>query len=268
MRGSYGAGITDYLMDRDLYPFSFGIGVSAGVGNLGTYISRQRGRMKRYYAVYPDRPEYMSIRNIFTKGCYLDLDYVNDRLSSPDGEDPFDRESFISNRMDLTIVSTDGRTGKPAYFPKEMLAESFEVLKASEALPLVTPPIVIDGVRYFDGGISDPIPFRKAFSMGADRIVIILTRPKTYFRSPDKDRLIARTLGRKFPMAGEALSKRAETYNRELREALEIEKEGKVLILSPESTCGVTTLRHRAEDVEALYSLGYKDAESIEAFID
>ncbi len=53
MKAVYGAGIYDFLLDNNLYPFSFGIGVSAGAVDLATYIARQRGWVLRFYKNLP-----------------------------------------------------------------------------------------------------------------------------------------------------------------------------------------------------------------------
>ena len=87
MRGVFSAGIYDALMDKKSYPFDFAVGISAGASNLSTYISGQRGRLIRYYTVYPWRKEYMGFGNILRKGVYINLEYVYETLSFPDGED-------------------------------------------------------------------------------------------------------------------------------------------------------------------------------------
>ena len=48
---------------------------------------------------------------------------------------------------------------------------------ASGTLPfLVKTPSIINGRRKFDGGITDPIPVRKAYEMGSREIVVIRTK--------------------------------------------------------------------------------------------
>ena len=49
MRGSFTAGIYDFLLDRNVQPFDYLIGVSAGSANMITYLARQRGRNLRSY---------------------------------------------------------------------------------------------------------------------------------------------------------------------------------------------------------------------------
>ena len=45
------------------------------------------------------------------------------------------------------------------------------------------------------------------------------------------------------------------------------QKEGKLLVIAPDDTCGVTTLKHRDDDIMKLYGKGYKDAERIIPFL-
>ena len=73
MRAVYGAGIYDYLMDNDLYPFSLGLGVSAGAADIATYFAKQRGRVLRYYTIYPKRKEYMGLYPLLKHGTFMNL---------------------------------------------------------------------------------------------------------------------------------------------------------------------------------------------------
>lgn len=45
------------------------------------------------------------------------------------------------------------------------------------------------------------------------------------------------------------------------------EKEGRLLVIAPDDTCGVTTLKHTDENIMELYGKGYKDAERIMPFL-
>ena len=50
---------------------------------------------------------------------------------------------------------------------------------ASGTLPvLVRTPSLINGRRKFDGGVSDPLPVKKAYEMGAKKIILIRTYEK------------------------------------------------------------------------------------------
>lgn len=268
MRAVYGAGIYDYLMDNELYPFTFGIGVSAGAADVATYFAGQRGRVLRYYTIYPKRREYMGLYPLIKYGTFMNLRYIYEDLSLPGCEDPFDSNAFLSSPADMYFVTTNAETGKPEYFPKDAIRNGdLTILEASAALPIACKPIRIGDNHYYDGGISDPIPFRKAFELGADKIVVILTKPKDVRRDPEKDRWVVKALSRKYPEAGNAMAKRAEVYNREMDEMEKYEKDGSILVIAPDDTCGITTLKHKDENIMKLYGKGYKDAEKIMPFL-
>ena len=140
-------------------------------------------------------------------------------------------------------------------------------MKASSAVPVACEPYVIDGVPYYDGGIADPIPVQKAIDDGYDRIVVILTRPKDTVREQKKDIGPATLLKRTHPEAAEKLMNRYQTYNDEVALAKEYEKDGRVLILAPESMYGLNTLSKSFEGLERMYRAGYAAAAAIPAFL-
>ena len=267
-RGIYGAGVFDYFLDNGI-SFDYVIGVSAGSANGVSFQAGQRGRNYRFYNRYAFRKEYMSMRNLLLRGSYVDLDYIYGTLSNSDGEDPADYEAFMSNPAELVIVATDARTGKPVYFSKkDIRKDRYEFLKASSCVPVVCRPYPIGNRSYYDGGISDPIPFQKALDAGCDRLVLILTRPREIPRTPGKDVFFARLLKRRYPAAAQALASRYETYNRSLSRALSLEAEGKALILAPDDISGLRTLSQDHAKLEALYQKGYEDAARVPAFLD
>ena len=266
-RGIYGAGILDWCMDHGI-SFDYGIGVSAGSANLVSFQAGQRGRNVRFYDDYAFRKDYMSFRNLVRDGSYVDLKYIYGTLSNAGGEDPVDYEAFMANPADLDIVATDARTGKAAYFnKKDIQKDRYEFLMASSCVPVACRPWPVGKRVYYDGGISDPIPFRQAFDAGCEKVVVILTRPKDTPRKPGKDPWFAKVLKRRYPASARALASRAETYNASLAEAKALEAEGRLLILAPDSIEGLKTLSQDHGKLEELYRKGQEDAAAIPAFL-
>ena len=104
------------------------------------------------------------------------------------------------------VVATGAETGLPRYFTRaDVHPDDFDVVKASCSLPIACRPYVIDGVPYFDGGMSDPVPYRRAMDDGCDRVVVLLTRPKDFGRPPLSHPQAARLALRHYPRALEAL---------------------------------------------------------------
>lgn len=267
MRGVYAAGVLDKCLEEGI-SFDVGIGVSAGSANISTFMAGQKKRNYKYYTEYSQRKEYMGIGNLIKNGGYLNLDYAYGVLPVKDGENPFDFESFNKNTTRFISVATDALTGEAVYFEKDkMRQDNYDILKASAAIPVICTTCKIDGRQYFDGALSDPVPIQKAFELGCDKVVLILTKPKDTLRVPGKDKVLASMIKRKFPIASKKLSGRADKYNEEINKAKEYEKEGKVLILSPEDTCGMDTLTRDLESMDKMYNLGMRDAEKIKTFL-
>ncbi len=51
-------------------------------------------------------------------------------------------------------------------------------MKASSAIPFFCKPYTVDEIPYYDGALSDPVPIKKAFELGCERVVVILTKPE------------------------------------------------------------------------------------------
>ena len=267
LRGIYAAAVLDYCLDHDIH-FDLGIGISAGSANIASYLAGQRGRNRVYYTDYAFRPEYMSIRNMLTKGCYLDLNYVYGTLSNEDGEYPLDYPRFRDNPCEFIAIATDAVTGKAHYFgKKDIWRDHFDVFKASSAIPVACRPVSIQGRRYFDGALSDTIPIDLAFEKGCDRVVLLLTKPKNIRRRSGHDNDLARLISLRYPKAAENLSERAGRYNAGVYRAMKYAREGKLLIVAPDNTCGVSTLTRDRNALGKLYDKGYHDAEAIGDFI-
>lgn len=263
MRGVFGCGVTDILLDNDI-TFDYCLGVSAGSANLASYVSRQRGRNYRYYTKYSLRPEYMSAFNFVTKHSFFDLDYVYSVLSDSDGEDPLDYKTLSQSNQIYKAVATNGETGEPHYFTKDDFRQDFyEPLKASSAIPGVCKPVSIDGTDYFDGGVSDPIPVEKALADGCDHVFLILTKPIDFVKKPEMFKSAYTKVLKNYPAVIKKLNIRHETYNNEIKKALELSKEGKVTIIAPDDGYSVTAFTRNLRELNHLYNEGYKKAGEI-----
>ena len=162
----------------------------------------------------------------------------------------------------------DAITGKPVYFSKDSYRQDdYTVLMASCCLPAVCKPVFIDNTPHYDGGVADPIPIQKAFDDGCEKIVLILTRPKDEMHNPSLDSRAAALIGKSYPEAAAILKKRHILYNEALTKALQYEKEGKLLIIAPDSSKGLGTLTKDKKKLTALYNEGYGKAEQIISFI-
>lgn len=267
-RAIFGAGVMDRMLEDGIM-VDHCYGVSAGSANMVSYISKQHGRTHKFYTEYAFRKEYASLDCYIKNHNYANLDYMYGTLSNHDGEYPVDYEAFAANPTGFTVVACNAEDGSTKYFDKSDVSyDNFDIMKASSAVPLACEPYVIDGVPYYDGGIADPIPVQKALDDGYDRVVVILTRLKDVLREQKKDIGPATILKRTHPAAAERLLNRCQTYNDEVALAKEVEQDGRVLILAPESLYGLNTLSKSYEGLERMYRAGYAAAKAIPAFLN
>ena len=267
LRGSYGAGVFDWCMDNDIH-FDYCVGVSAGSANLASYQAGQRGRNYIFYTDYNLRGESISLQNFAKTRNMVNLEYIYGELSNEGGEYPLNFEAVIRNPAEFIMVATDALTGRPRYFSKhDMRQDDYGTITASSCVPVANKPHVIDGVPYYDGGMSDPIPLEKCFSDGCDKVVVVLTRPKDYERMEKRDELPAEVLKWIYPEAAKALQSRAHRYNTQLWLAKQYEKKGNVLIVAPDEIGDMKTLTRDKEAIDMLYKKGYNDANAIGNFL-
>ncbi|MEI3250806.1 MAG: recombinase family protein [Faecalibacterium sp.] len=263
LRGIYGAGVLDRCLEEDLR-FDLCIGVSAGSANMASYLAGQHGRNKPFYDEYSFRREYMSVHNLIRKHSYLDLGYVYGTLSNAGGENPLDYAALARSPAELCVVAANAQNGEAQYFTKaDLHPDDYRILMASCCIPVIDQPCVIDGVPYFDGGLADPVPLEWAFAHGCDRVALILTKPIGLVRSDARDKHLAHLLQSHYPAAAEGLRRRAWRYNTAVQRARELERQGLVCIIAPDSTEGMSTLTKNRAGLEKMYAKGKQDAEAL-----
>jgi NTE family protein len=89
----------------------------------------------------------------------------------------------------LVITSVDADTGEARNFDRDSGVSLAEAVAASCAVPLVWPPITIDGHRYIDGGVRSPANADLAF--GCERVVVLAPIALALRRSGRIDRQLA-----------------------------------------------------------------------------
>ncbi len=260
MRCVFSAGVYDYFLDNGI-SFDYYLGVSAGSANLISYYAEQRGRNLPFYTEYCRRKESMSLRNFLSKGSYLDLDYIYSTLCNEGGEYPLDFDTVEKKNAKYTVLTTDAVSGKSVFFEKDIVKKNnLDVIKSSCCLPVFCKPYKMGDGLYYDGGVSEPVPYEKAFSDGCDKIVVVLTLPKDYRKQQQNFLPVVKYALKKYPRIYEEISDLHERYNKRVEELIQLEKAGKVIILAPEDTFGVNTLTNDRRLLERLYETGYEQA--------
>ncbi|MCH5251819.1 MAG: patatin family protein [Lachnospiraceae bacterium] len=230
-RPMFSSGVMDALLSENiLLPYC--IGVSAGISNGVSYISKQPQRNLEIMQKYRNDKRYMSRSNWRKNKSIFGLDFVFGEI--PNQLIPFDRETFFSYEGKCLVGVTNAATGQAEYKDAMEMDDKYTMLRATCALPMFFPAIELDGNKYYDGGLSDPIPVKKALEDGCDKLLIVLTQPRGYVKHIGKyDKMGARMLGRRYPEIKRAILGRPERYNEAVKFCNELVKEGKALILRP-----------------------------------
>ena len=259
MKCAYNAGILDVFLDHQI-TFDYCIGVSGGAGNVASFVAGQRGRNIRFFTEHIHSPQYFGVKSLLKTGNLFGLQYIYGDLTNTTGKDPLDFPAIMKNPAEYEVAATNAVTGEAEYFGKEdMKQDDYRPIMASSAIPAACRPVVINGVPYYDGGISDAIPVRRALEKGCDRIVVILSKQRDYVRKPQGMRFLYSTLCRKYPKIIEDIDRRHITYRENLQEVFDLEKEGKAFVFAPSEHVKVGTYSMDEKTERILYDLGVKD---------
>ena len=258
MRGIYAAGVMDYYLDAGIR-FDYVVAVSAGACNAASYISKQKCRSLLVNCAYCDDDRYAGVKTFLKTGSYCGMDFMFNDIQNK--LIPFDMEAFKNSPQKLTVVTIDADTAQSVYKVMENAEEDMEYIKASSSLPILTPPVVLEGKELYDGGVTKAIPFAKSIEDGNDKHVIILTHNRGYVRPESKIHSIYKlAFAKKKPKLYKALCDRARGYNEQMKKVMELEKEGKAFVYMPTKPVTIGRFTKDRDKLLELYFNGYEDA--------
>lgn len=258
LRPIFSSGAMDALLDNDIM-FPYCVGVSAGITNGVSYLSKQKKRNLEILEKYRNDKRYLSYRNYLKCKSMFGLDFVFNEI--PNKLVPFDYETFNTYDGTALVGVTNAITGKIEYLDIKDLDEKCTMLRATCALPLFFPAIKINGTPYYDGGICDPIPIKKSIKDGNDKHLIILTRPKEYVKELGKGSVfVSRLFSRKYPKLKDHFLNRHEHYNETVKFCEELESQGNAIIIRPTLEQSIESFEKDINKLRAGYENGYKAA--------
>lgn len=261
MRGLFTAGVIDVLMENKIN-FDVAIGVSAGAVFGVNLKSKQIGRVLRYNLRFAGKPYYASWKSWRRSGNLYAANFCYHIL--PDKLDIFDKETFMANPMRFWCVATDAATGEPVYHELHDAGYvDLEWIRASSSIPFFAHPVAIGGHYYFDGGVSDSIPYDFLIKNGVSKRVVITTQPKEYRKKQSKLYPIEKIVLREYPAVLKKLATRAEDYNAVLDKMEEDENQGNAFIIRPPYPLEIGTVEQNKEEIKRVYEIGRKKAEEI-----
>jgi predicted patatin/cPLA2 family phospholipase len=259
MRGLFTTGITDVMMEAGIEPDGL-IGVSAGAAFGCNYKSRQPGRAIRYNKRFARDKRYCSWQSWLKTGDLYNAEFGYHIV--PAKYDIFDDKAFNENPMEFYVVCTDVTTGKAVYKQlKESTPLTYDWIRASASMPLASKVVELEGQKVLDGGVADSIPLEYFERIGYDRNVVILTQPEGFVKERNPLMPLMRIALRHYPNMIKAMDTRHLMYNRQLEYVRQAEREGRCLVIRPETAIPIGHISHDPEEMQRVYEMGRQTGE-------
>jgi predicted patatin/cPLA2 family phospholipase len=256
-RSYFAIGVMDAMMENKIQ-IDYITGASAGISNALNYASNQVGRGIKIGLEHLPKKEYSGLRHLINpkNRSLYNIDYVFNKI--PNKLEKYDYEAFKKYKGYAEAAVTNVETGKAEYLRVTPDEKDWKTLVASCSLPIMFPICQIDGKKYLDGGIADSVPFERAISVGCDKIIVLLSRERTYTKKEGGEEKYTARLFKKYPEFQKTLINRSNMYNCQREKLFELEKSGRAFVFCPEDT---TTWRRTEKDptkIKAMYDEGYR----------
>ena len=260
MRNAYTAALVSRLIAEGIN-FPHISGVSAGSSHLCNFTSRDAQRSHDTFVDLVEDPEFGGLKH-FRKGHgYFNAEYIYQQICYPDGALPFNMDAFLANPATTRVATFNASRGEVRWFSKEEMSTLDTlgpIIRASSTLPILMPPVEIDGDIYVDGalGPNGGLPFDQPLREGYRKLLVVLTRPRDFVKDP-------------MPASVGALL-RTDRYNAGRRFLFELEERGQAYVFAPDNLW-INNTESRRERLEATYRAGLvqavREMPAIKAFL-
>ena len=265
MRAAISAPVVQLLL-REGITFADVYGISAGSSHTINFLARQIDRAKKSFVEFGADPR---IGNWFTwlrgRGLF-DSEYVYMNTAGPGQVLPLDFETFMANPARMHIGSFNIDRGEPVFFTRDEVTTLGDLtlrVQASSSMPILMPPVTIDGEKYLDGalGPSGGIPMDAAQADGYKRFFVVLTREREYIKKAEGPTTLFRAWWRNHPAVRDALIARPGVYNAMREQVFELEKAGRALVFAPWKRPPSESNTTNVAKLQATYDQGLAQAE-------
>lgn len=231
MRGVYTAGLVATLIESGL-DFPHVSGISAGSSHTVNYVSRDATRAHDSFVDVALSPEFGGYKHWLAGRGIFNVDYLYHDIAEADGDFPFDYDTFMANPAQIRVGSFNATRGQAVWFTKEDMHSVSDVgllARASSTLPVLMPPVEIDGDTYVDGalGPNGGIPLDAPMRDGYRKFLIVLTRPRDFIKPATRlgTHASMRAAFPRLPSIADAVTARSARYNAARKTAFRLEAE-------------------------------------------
>ncbi len=261
VRGAYTAGALGWLNDHDIR-FDYGVGVSSGAAYLVCYWLRDTETGHKMAIEYAIDPENVGLKAFLKEGHYVAYKHLfKDNFG---GKAHMDVTPLRDSHANIEFGLYDLEQGKTIYKGSEGLDNSYDLIRASCALPIASAVVEIDGHHYLDGGITKMIPIERSVEVGCTKHMIITTKPADFVRKPASNavKMMMKVIYRDYPSVLEDYKVRHLNYYKQIALISELEEQGNALKIYPSQNLPISRWKGNPEDCEKLYQLAYADMEA------
>jgi len=183
MRGVFPTGVLQGFADRNFFPWKLIIGSSAGALTGASYAVNQIHLSRDAFFTKLLTGKFIHLSRVLNYDKHvLDLDWMIDTVVH--GDEPL-KEQLFKKSCEVLITAThcDDFETPETIFLSSKEEDVITALKASAAIPFLYRGFVeYKNYHLLDGGMLDPIPYKKAIELGYKEkdILVVLTRPKGY----------------------------------------------------------------------------------------
>jgi predicted patatin/cPLA2 family phospholipase len=219
MRGAYVAGMLHALERAGLAPaFDEVYGASSGAFSAAAFLTGEAAACAASFPEDLSTDAFINMRRLGTRRPVVSLDHLVHEVLGR--RKPLTWEALGTTPAPLRVVATDA-ADLTAHTLEGMVtvADWERALRASASIPLLAgPPVVIDGRRWVDGSVGEPLAMARALRGGATHVLVMLCRGADDLH-PDADAglsLWARALDRIVPGLG-TVAQGSRRYGADLR---------------------------------------------------
>ena len=238
MRASLTSAMAVVLLKEGL-SFDWVAGISAGASTAVNYLSGDPWRTRRSFVEFAAEEEFGGWRYFARGKGMFHGEYIYQRAGAPDEALPFEWDTYEASTGDMRIIAFDAESGDEVVWSKKDAPNIDELMirvQASSTMPVVMPPVHLDGHVYVDGAMGEDggIALSQAQREGFEKFVIVLTQERGYKKEPQRFPAVFRGIFRRYPAVAEALLTRWKRYNETRERIFALEEEGKAHVFVPD----------------------------------